>query len=554
MRAADYSKWAQRVLTFVSFQEISPTNSHVSCPSPPEGVKESARGKESVNAADSTFMRRRRRRRISRLLVVVAVVTIPTATAANGRFFAAGKSAPVLLTAPSIAGAAVEGALLVADPGTWSGPAKKYSFRWARCDASGAACEAISQARDDRYPVPAADVGKTVRVSVIATNKNGSAVATSRPTAVIVVAATTEPPPPPPPPPPAPSPEPAPVAPTSPPPPPAWSPSPDDQWYSSTSAFNRQIPTGTPYRPNDASLISALVNVAAPTAGIGPNLSDTAVYFADANTATVTVRDNYPTCSSQIFHVPIPSGAKTPHQLNPNNLEPKMVVMQRDTGIEWSLFKVTAPAETPMILAGAQACPINGDWNAMIVSKFDPAVGAGGWQGLANEMCCSGAASRIYYPAGLVRPGDVRSIAPNWGHALAGSYAGELNSYVYPAKGHDGVCTDVNSCVPAGARFQLDPSFDCTGTSLLVYEWERQACRTLQVYGYIVTDKPCIWPCRGMGYDVVNANSVRQPLGRYVDGGGSDQFPFDSAAGYRRIPVEILRRFHVIDWTKWTGA
>ena len=34
----------------------------------------------------------------------------------------------------------------------------------------------------------------------------------------------------------------------------------------------------------------------------------------------------------------------------------------------------------------------------------------------------------------------------------------------------------------------------------------------------------------------------------------SAQFPFDSAAGYRRMPLEILRHFHVIDWTKWTGA
>jgi hypothetical protein len=318
------------------------------------------------------------------------------------------------------------------------------------------------------------------------------------------------------------------------------------------SAFNQPIPRSTSYRPNDASLISALVKVAAPTAGFGPNLSDTAVYFADSGTATVRVRDNHPTCSNQIFYVPIPPGAKTPHQLNPNNVEPKMVVMQRETGIEWSFYMVTAPEETPIVSPGGQRCPKNGDWNASIVSKFDPVLGAGGWLGFANEICCS-AASRIYYPAGLVRPRDVRSAARNWGHALSMSYAGELNAFVYPARAHDGVCTDVDSCVPAGARFRLDPSFNCTGTRLLVYRWERQACRTMQVYGIIVTDKPCIWPCRGMGYDTVNAHSVRLPIGRYVDGGGSYRFPFDSAAGYRRMPVAILRRFHVIDWTKWTG-
>jgi hypothetical protein len=330
------------------------------------------------------------------------------------------------------------------------------------------------------------------------------------------------------------------------------SPSPNARWYSATSAFNQPIPPGTPYRPNDASLISALVNVAGRP--LGPNLSASAVYLADASTPTVTVHDNHPVCDSGIFQVPIPPGAKTPSQLNPNNLEPKMVVMQRATGIEWSMFKITAPSETPLASSGGPRCPKNGDWNATIVSKFDPASGAGGWQGLANEVCCSGSASRIYYPAGLVRPRDVRSKAPTWGHALGMAYGGVLNAFVYPAKGRGVFCRDVSSCVPMGARFRLDPSFDCTRTRLLVYRWERQACRTMQVYGLIVKDTPCIWPCRGITYGTVNSYSVRLPIGRYVDGDGSYRFPFDSARGYREMPVEILRHFHVIDWTKWTGA
>jgi hypothetical protein len=330
------------------------------------------------------------------------------------------------------------------------------------------------------------------------------------------------------------------------------SPSLNARWYSSTSAFNQPIPPGTPYRPNDASLISAFVNVAGRP--LGPNLSASAVYFADASTPTVTVHDNHPVCDSGVFQVPIPPGAKTPSQLNPNNLEPKMVVMQRGTGIEWSMYQITAPSETPLASSGGPRCPRNGDWNATIVGKLDPASGAGGWQGLANEVCCSGSASHIYFPAGLVRPRDVRSKAPTWGHAMSISYGGVLNAFVYPAKGPGVFCRDVSSCVPMGARFQLDPSFNCAGTRLLVYRWERQACRTMQVYGMIVKDTPCIWPCRGIGYDTVNSYSVRLPIGRYVDGGGSYRFPFDSARGYRGMPVEILRHFHVIDWTKWTGA
>jgi hypothetical protein len=163
----------------------------------------------------------RRRRHISRLLVVVALVTISTASGRNPP----GKSPPILATPPSIAGPAVEGQTLVADPGTWSGPTKTYSFRWARCNSTGAGCAAISAAGDARYNVVAADVGYTLRVTVIATNKNGSTVATSPATAVVVSAAATQPtsppPPPPSPPPPPPSPPPPPPSPPPPPPPPA---------------------------------------------------------------------------------------------------------------------------------------------------------------------------------------------------------------------------------------------------------------------------------------------------------------------------------------------
>src|SRR5215207_7003470 len=115
--------------------------------------------------------RRRRRRRISRALGVVVLLTISTATAAGGPL-SPGKNPPVLLTSPSITGAAVEGVSLVANRGTWSGPTRSYWFRWARCDSSGAACAAISSAREVRYTVAATDVGNTLRVTVIATNKN----------------------------------------------------------------------------------------------------------------------------------------------------------------------------------------------------------------------------------------------------------------------------------------------------------------------------------------------------------------------------------------------
>ena len=130
-----------------------------------------------------------------------------------------------------------------------------------------------------------------------------------------------------------------------------------------------------------------------------------------------------------------------------------------------------------------------------------------------------------------------------WDHALAFSYAGELDEVrfssisltsvppliahlitlrapiflgvqdVYPAKDNDGVCNDTSKCVPAGGRFQLDPSYPCSTTTALSLEWQRQMCRTLQVYGMIIIDKPCVWPCMGGGVHSENPFSVRLPLG-----------------------------------------
>jgi hypothetical protein len=80
---------------------------------------------------------------------------------------------------------------VTADPGRWTGPARTYSFQWRRCDSSGAACSAIAAATRKNYLVVAADVGNTLRVTVVASNKNGSATATSMATAVVTGIAPT---------------------------------------------------------------------------------------------------------------------------------------------------------------------------------------------------------------------------------------------------------------------------------------------------------------------------------------------------------------------------
>jgi hypothetical protein len=537
---------------------------------------------------------------------------------------------------------------------------KGYSFYWARCDAAGAACTAIVGARGVSYTLTAADVGKTLRVTVIATNRNGSTVASSQPTAVVVAALATPPAPPPPtsPPPPPPSPpppdpdtsiqsllcwngqtscqdgnnnggeslsltystsnadtaqvskdggpwqpigpSPAPVwldsscsartvrvravrttdgavdptpasvtttitpyggcasapAPSLSPPAPSPSPTPDGRWYSSTSAFNKPIPSGTPYHPADAVFMT---DFKARCGGCtGPSLgSAPPIYLVSSSTPLVTVRRNYPTCNAAVYQVPIPLGAKSSIQFSSGDVESRLNVLVRDSGVEWDMYKITPPGMTPMTENSVQ-CPANTDWNALIVHKSDPAAGQSGWIGNGSEY--SNRAAGVLDGTGTIRPRDTKQPAGSaWDHALAMSYSAILNgARVWPATspGASG-CFNTSICLPYGARLQLDPSFDCTHTTLIPAEkeWLRQLCRTLQTYGVILIDTSCHWPCSGGAIMSENPYSVRQNR-TDVDGGGNYTFPYDGSgpAGWGYLPLGVLQHMHVIDWTKWTGA
>jgi Polysaccharide lyase len=131
-------------------------------------------------------------RRIATALTAAAVTVVLITGAASGGSSAPGQQPPLNVTPPSISGNAQVGSLLTAAPGTWKGKALKYAYQWLRCDSSGASCRAITGARTQTYSLSTADAGATARVIVTATNRNGSAAATSAATAVISPA-TTEP-------------------------------------------------------------------------------------------------------------------------------------------------------------------------------------------------------------------------------------------------------------------------------------------------------------------------------------------------------------------------
>lgn len=111
-------------------------------------------------------------------LVVGAVFGQP----GSGR--AAG-NVPANTAAPTLSGAAQEGQALTASNGSWSNTPTSYTYAWSRCDSSGGSCTAITGATSAGYTAATTDVGRTLRVTVTATNADGSTQATSAPSAVV---------------------------------------------------------------------------------------------------------------------------------------------------------------------------------------------------------------------------------------------------------------------------------------------------------------------------------------------------------------------------------
>jgi hypothetical protein len=191
----------------------------------------------------------------------------------------------------------------------------------------------------------------------------------------------------------------------------------------------------------------------------------------------VTVRIDFPTCADRTVQVPIPANA-----VPDPSPEGHMAIMQADTGVEYDFWKAQAPNQP-----SKYGCPTAKTWTAGHVLTTSWQTGVGSLQSARGSGTSEG--------AGTIRPRDTQ-MAPGstWEHALAVSYRDTCSHamswcpYVPPAISEDGICTDQAHCVPEGARIQLDPSIDCTTWPSLQYEWQRQMCRTFQVYGGIIVD------------------------------------------------------------------
>jgi hypothetical protein len=94
---------------------------------------------------------------------------------------------PTVLTPPTVSGTPQQGQTLTVAPGTSSAADAALVYQWQKCDAAGANCADIPGAVATTYLVAPTDVGSTLRVNMVATNRFGS----SLPTPSAVTAAVT---------------------------------------------------------------------------------------------------------------------------------------------------------------------------------------------------------------------------------------------------------------------------------------------------------------------------------------------------------------------------
>jgi hypothetical protein len=117
-----------------------------------------------------------------RVALVVGAGLLLLGGAAQG----AHRTAPVNTAPPTISGSTSVGGTLTASSGSWSGSSPiNFGYRWQRCNSGGDKCSNIGGATAQTYGPRRGDAGHTLRVSVTASNSDGSANAVSGPSAVV---------------------------------------------------------------------------------------------------------------------------------------------------------------------------------------------------------------------------------------------------------------------------------------------------------------------------------------------------------------------------------
>jgi hypothetical protein len=120
-------------------------------------------------------------------VLVAALASALTALAAVVTTSNAGPTVvPENTESPMVVGTAVDGEILAAKDGEWTGEdPTAFTYQWQSCDAAGANCANIAGAASNVYRVATTDVGKRLRVLVTAKNSSGTTTATAQPTTAV---------------------------------------------------------------------------------------------------------------------------------------------------------------------------------------------------------------------------------------------------------------------------------------------------------------------------------------------------------------------------------
>jgi hypothetical protein len=118
-------------------------------------------------------------------LSALAVAVFATMGSASSVTASQAQYAPVNTAPPTTAGQWTENQTLTVTTGTWETPPSSFAYQWLRCDTGGNACVSITNATANSYRLQKADVGKTIRAQVTATNNDGLTSVTTAQTGVI---------------------------------------------------------------------------------------------------------------------------------------------------------------------------------------------------------------------------------------------------------------------------------------------------------------------------------------------------------------------------------
>ncbi len=135
----------------------------------------------------SRFRSRLATRRAAAVLALSALAVAVFATMGSASSVTASQAqyAPVNTVLPVTGGLWDENQTLTVTNGTWDALPKTIAYQWLRCDAAGNACIPIAKATANFYRLQKADVGRTIRVLVTATNNDGATSVTTVQTGAI---------------------------------------------------------------------------------------------------------------------------------------------------------------------------------------------------------------------------------------------------------------------------------------------------------------------------------------------------------------------------------